>query len=94
MNEDLQLKIEAYISNSMSKIDVELFEKEMFHNDELKKEVALAKELNHFLKNKYVELEYSNTNEIGEIKSFLKSNEANEIEKTLLKVKNEYHSQL
>jgi hypothetical protein len=92
MNDNLKLKIESYISNSMSKEEHDLFEKEIKKNPELKKEINLAKELNHFLIDEYLDYKPSNKKSKKELKEFLKSDQAKNLEETLNKVKNEYHS--
>ncbi len=89
MDDILKLKIEAYISNSMSKKEMHSFEKQLENDAELKKEVELAKELNHFLKDDMVN-KHSDTELSKKINTFLKSDEASKLENKLLKVKNEY----
>ncbi len=93
MNDTLKLKIESYIGNSMSKEDISLFEKEIVKNTSLKKEVELAKELNHFLSDNYIDIKPKNKKLAKEIKTYLQSDDAKKIETTLLKVKNEYHTE-
>lgn len=92
MDDNLKLKIESYISNSMSKKGIELFEKEIANNSDLQKEIELAKELNHFLKGEYLDNKPVDNETSNKIKTFLQSDEAKKVESTLLKVKNEYHS--
>ena len=92
MDDILKLKIESYISNSMSKEEITSFEKQLENDTTLKKEVELAKELNHFLKDDLIENTYSDAKLTKGINTFLESEEAKKIEKKLLKVKNEYKS--
>ncbi len=89
MDDILKLKIEAYISNSMSKEEIHSFEKQLKNDVELKKEVELAKELNHFLKDDVIN-KHSDTELSKKINTFLESEEATGLENKLLKVKNEY----
>ncbi len=91
MDDILKLKIEAYISNSMSKEEMYSFEKQLENDAELKKEVELAKELNHFLKGDVIN-KHSDTELSKKINTFLGSEEAGNLESKLLKVKNEYKS--
>lgn len=93
MDDNLKLKIESYIGNFMSKEEALLFEKQIKKDGTLQKEVALAKELNQFLRDDFIDSNKSNNNEFKkEIKKFLKTDEAKQLEKKLLKVKNEYKS--
>ncbi len=93
MDDILKLKIEVYISNSMSKEEMHSFEKQLENDAELKKEVELAKELNHFLKSDVIN-KHSDTELAKKINTFLESDEASKLENKLLKVKNEYKTAL
>ena len=89
MDDHLKLKIESYIGNAMSDEEKVLFEQQMKSDAELKKEVSLAKEINHFLRGEAIN-EHKETADTKEMTTFLKSEDAKNIEKTLLKVKYEY----
>jgi len=89
MDDIIKLKIESYISNSMSEEEVSSFEKQLENDAVLKKEVELAKELNHFLKGDLIN-SHSDTKLSTKINTFLESEEATDLENKLLKVKNEY----
>ena len=89
MDDHLKLKIESYIGNAMSDEEKALFEQQIEQDLKLKKEVALAKELNHFLRDEVIS-EQTDTKSTKEMAAFLRSKEAKKIEDTLLKVKHEY----
>ena len=88
--DNLQLKIEAYISNTMSKEESLAFEKEMQNNTKLTKEVNLAKQLNHFLTDEYIPKSYNDNILKEKFKIYLESDEAIKTKNLLLEIKKEY----
>jgi tetratricopeptide (TPR) repeat protein len=89
MDDHIKLKIESFISNSMSEEEMLLFEKQLENDAELKKEVELAKEMNLFLKGDLINKQ-SNPPLEKELYTFLKSDEATTLKNKLLNVKNDY----
>lgn len=89
MDDSIKLKIESFISNSMSEEEMLLFEKQLENDAELKKEVELAKEINLFLKSDFINKQ-SNPPLEKELHTFLESEEASLLKNKLLKVKNDY----
>ncbi|MEM7086273.1 MAG: hypothetical protein AAF489_08835 [Bacteroidota bacterium] len=89
MNDELQLKVEQYISGSMSASDALDFEKLMETDAALKAEVTLAKQLNFHLSGTTDDSEVPNNEYTQNLKSFMESEEAKELKETLRTVQSE-----
>lgn len=83
MNDELQLKIEQYLSGSMSELEAKDFEKLMESNAELKSAVTLSKELNFHLSGTMDDVEVPKNEYTEKLKSFIESEEAQELKETL-----------
>ncbi|NER14517.1 hypothetical protein GWK08_13770 [Leptobacterium flavescens] len=90
MNDDLKMKIEAYLGNTMPPEEALLFEKQMEENEELLREVTLAREINLYLTDNTSVEEVPENEYTGNLRSFLESDEARSVEEKLRKVQNEY----
>lgn len=91
MEEDIYIKIEAYLGGSMTHDEVVQFEKDIATNAALKDEVTLYKSLNHHLTDTtYDDDSFSDTAYKKEIETYIQSDEGNAIKKKLLKVKEDY----
>jgi tetratricopeptide (TPR) repeat protein len=90
INDELNLKIEAYLGDNMSPEEVSVFKKQMENDPSLKNEVKLAKQVNHHLRDDSNSDPVSENEYTREIRSFLQSDEAKTYKKTLLEVKEEY----
>lgn len=92
MDEKLLLKIEAYLSNSMTNEESLIFEQELKQNESLQKEVDLAKELNHFLSDGVINTKPSDKKYEKELTNYFDSEEAKNIEKLLRDAQQEYRT--
>ena len=86
MNDELQLKIEQYVSGSMSEHEANEFEKLMNANAELKSAVTLSKQLNFHLSGTMDDTEVPKNEYTDKLKSFIESEEAQELKETLKSV--------
>jgi len=89
MNDELQLKIEQYVSGSMSELEARDFEKLMETNAELKSAVALSKQINFHLSETIDDSVVPKNEYTEKLKSFIESEEAQELKETLQSVQME-----
>lgn len=90
MEENIYIKIEAYLGGSMSAEDAKQFELEIASQPDLKEEVTLYKSINHHLTETYEDDSPSDTAYKKEIDTYIQSQEGEAIKKKLLKVKEDY----
>lgn len=86
MSDELQLKIEQYISGSMSEPEAADFEKLMESSEELKAAVELSKQLNFHLSGTVDDSTIPENEYTQQLSSFIKSEEAQELKETLRSV--------
>lgn len=89
MNDELQLKVEQYVSGSMSEFEARDFEKLMESNAELKSAVALSKQLNAHLSGTLDDSTVPKNEYTQKLRSFIESEEAQELKETLRSVQME-----
>jgi len=83
MNDELQLKIEHYISGSMSELEAKDFEKLMAESDELNAAVNLSKQLNIHLSGTVDDSVVPKNEYTQKLRSFMESEEAQELKEKL-----------
>jgi len=86
MNDELQLKVEQYVSGSMSELEARDFKKLIESNEELKSAVTLAKQLSIHLSGNVDDTVVSNNDYTQNLRSFIESEEAQELKETLRSV--------
>ncbi len=85
-------KIEAYLGGAMSSEEIVAFEKEMDHNEDLRKEVQLYDRLNHHLGKQNLDETIPDNTYTQQLKTFIQSEEGIAIEKGLRAAKEKYDS--
>jgi len=83
MNDELQLKIEEYVSGSMSELEATNFEQLMESSEELKAAVELSKQLNFHLSGTVDDSAIPNNEYTQKLRSFMESEEAQELKEKL-----------
>ena len=89
-NDNNDLKIEAYLGGTMSPEDALEFENLISNDASLREEVKLAKQVNLHLSGEFGSDEISENDYTRDIKTFLRTEEAKMLEKSLLKARGEY----
>jgi len=89
MNDQLRLKIEAYLGDSMSPEEALAFEQQMAEDPQLKEEVLLSRQANLHLTGNF-DSEHPNNKYTQELRSFLDSDEAKKLKSTIQRVGNEH----
>ncbi len=86
MDDNLQYNIERYLSGAMPPDEVVDFEKLVAENPEVKKELNLFKEINQHLSGERDDYDIPNSVYTNELRSFLRSEEAKDIQKTIAEI--------
>jgi len=90
MDNELQLKIEAYLGNTMPQDACDTFEAEMENNPELKEAVNLSRQLNLFLKDEPLNDSAPENEYTQELKKIINSEEAIAIKQNLKELNDLY----
>ncbi|AXT21018.1 hypothetical protein D7030_00025 [Flavobacteriaceae bacterium AU392] len=91
MEDEFYKEIEAYLGGDMSSEVMLRFEKRILENKDLKKEVELYDDLNHYLGEKISNKNFPNNDYTKKLNEFLKSEEAIVIKTQLEEAKKKYH---
>lgn len=92
MNDQLKLKIESYLADTMSAEEVVAFEQLIANDPELRAEVDLARQINLHLTDTSGDTDIPETEYVRKMRSYLQGEEAREVQKKIQKVGREYHS--
>ncbi|MDY8138110.1 hypothetical protein [Aquimarina sp. 2201CG5-10] len=92
MKEDIQLKIERYISGSMSAEEVRLFEEQIAKDISLRDEVLLSKQINHHYKNNKNQTLSPDNQFTRDLKDFIESEESEQIKTRISSISKTYHN--
>ena len=90
MDDNLQYKIEQYLSGMMPPDEVVEFEKLIKEKPEVEKELTLFKEINHHLIGNREDYDIPDNEYSNELRSFLKGEESKEIKQGILKIGEEH----
>lgn len=90
MDNELQLKIEAYLGNNLSHEACDAFEAEMENNPELREAVNLSRQLNLFLKDEQLNESAPKNQYAQDLKKIINSDEATAIKKNLKQLNDLY----
>jgi len=86
MNDELQFKVEEYVSGSMTELEARDFEKLMESNEKLKSAVTLSKQLSIHLSGNVDDTVVPKNDYTQNLRSFMESEEGQELKETLRSV--------
>lgn len=92
MTDDLKVKIAAYIAGNLSSEEVDVLEEAIANNPELKEEVALERQMYLHINGEAPNGDSPENDYTQSLRSFMRSNEAKELNTKILKSRTEYRN--